>query len=170
MTQGGALCVGRGDMSWTSGAGHWEPPRYEGDPSKQCRETGERRPDVGQGTVEVGHRQRHTVRDTGARLAVESADAASAYGHLRFLVIAAELAQWPTTRAAPALCEALVSGLPKLPDSRRAILTTAGDPAPWSAKVLDAARTSDRWRVSEVRGLGHILGVPGAYDNQRRRT
>jgi len=83
---------------------------------------------------------------------VESADAASAYGHLPFLVIADELAQWPTTRAARALWEALVSGLPKRPDSRLAVLTTAGDPAHWSAKVLDAARTSERWRVSEVRG------------------
>ncbi|MDB5963492.1 MAG: Phage terminase large subunit-like protein [Massilia sp.] len=93
-----------------------------------------------------------TVRETGARLAVESADAASAYGHLPFLVIADELAQWPTTRGARALWEALVSGLPKRSDSRLAVLTTAGDPAHWSAKVLDAARTSDRWRVSEVRG------------------
>ncbi len=100
--------------------------------------------DVGSWTV--------TVRETGARLAVESADAASAYGHLPFLVIADELAQWPTTRAARALWEALVSGLPKRPDSRLAVLTTAGDPAHWSAKVLDAARTSDRWRVSEVPG------------------
>lgn len=93
-----------------------------------------------------------TVRESGARLAVESADAASAHGHLPFLVIADEVAQWPTTRAARALWEALVSGLPKRTDSRLAVLTTAGDPAHWSAKVLDAARTSDRWRVSEVPG------------------
>lgn len=93
-----------------------------------------------------------TVRETGARLAVESADAASAFGHLPFFVIADELAQWPTTRSARALWEALVSGLPKRPDSRLAVLTTAGDPTHWSAKVLDAARGSERWRVSEVPG------------------
>jgi len=103
------------------------------------------------GLVDVGSWS-VTVRATGARLAVESADAASAYGHLPFLVIADELAQWPTTRAARALWEALVSGLPKRPDSRLAVLTTAGDPAHWSAKVLDAARLSARWRVSEVPG------------------
>jgi len=50
------------------------------------------------------------------------------------------------------LWEALVSGLPKRPDSRLAVLTTAGDPAHWSARVLAAARTSPRWRVSEMPG------------------
>jgi hypothetical protein len=93
-----------------------------------------------------------TVRATGARLVVESADAASAYGHQPFLVIADELAQWPTARGARALWEALVSGLPKRADSRLAVLTTAGDPAHWSAHVLDSARSSARWRVSEVPG------------------
>lgn len=93
-----------------------------------------------------------TVRAGGARLVVESADAASAYGHLPYLVVADELAQWPTTRAARALWEALVSGLLKRRDSRLAVLTTAGDPAHWSAKVLLAARTSPRWHVSEVPG------------------
>jgi hypothetical protein len=93
-----------------------------------------------------------TVRATGARLVVESADAASAYGHLPYLIVADELAQWPTTRGARALWEALVSGLPKRRDSRLAVLTTAGDPAHWSAKVLAAARTSPRWHVSEIPG------------------
>lgn len=92
------------------------------------------------------------VRATGARLVVETADAASAYGHLPYLVIADELAQWPATRAARTLWEALVSGLPKRRDSRLVVITTAGDPAHWSAKVIAAARTSDRWRVSEVPG------------------
>jgi hypothetical protein len=93
-----------------------------------------------------------TVRASGARLVVESADAASAYGHLPFLVVADELAQWGTTREPRALWEALVSGLPKRRDSRLAVLTTAGDPTHWAAKVLDAARTSPRWHVSEVPG------------------
>lgn len=103
------------------------------------------------GLVEVGSWS-VTVRASGARLAVESADAASAYGHLPFLVVADELAQWPTARGARALWEAIVSGLPKRPDSRLAVLTTAGDPAHWSAGVLANARTSARWHVSEVPG------------------
>lgn len=92
------------------------------------------------------------VRSTGARLVVESADAASAFGHIPFLVIVDELAQWPTTRGARTLWEAIVSGLPKRRDSRLVVLTTAGDPAHWSAAVIAAARTSPRWRVSEVPG------------------
>jgi phage terminase large subunit-like protein len=63
-----------------------------------------------------------------------------------------ELAQWPTTRGAKALWEAVVSGLPKRRDSRLAVLTTAGDPVHWAAKVLEAARSSERWHVSEVPG------------------
>lgn len=93
-----------------------------------------------------------TVKATGARLVVESADAASAFGHLPYLVIVDELAQWPTTRAARTLWEAVVSGLPKRKDSRLVVLTTAGDPAHWSAGVIAGARTSRRWRVSEVPG------------------
>ena len=32
------------------------------------------------------------------------------------------------------------------------MLTTAGDPVHWAANVLDAARSSERWHVSEVPG------------------
>lgn len=92
------------------------------------------------------------VRATGARLAVESADAGSAYGHLPFLIVVDELAQWPTTRGARTLWEALVSGLPKRADSRLLAITTAGDPAHWSARILANARSSPRWRVSELPG------------------
>jgi phage terminase large subunit-like protein len=41
-----------------------------------------------------------TVRASGARLVVESADAASAFGHRPYLIIVDELAQWPTARGA----------------------------------------------------------------------
>ncbi|MGO1544390.1 MAG: terminase large subunit domain-containing protein [Gulosibacter sp.] len=93
-----------------------------------------------------------TVKATGARLVVETADAASAYGHIPWLVVVDELAQWPTTRAARTLWEAIVSGLPKRPDSRLVVITTAGDPAHWSAKIRTNALTSEAWRVSETPG------------------
>ena len=83
---------------------------------------------------------------------VESADAASAYGHLPYFVVVDELAQWPTTRSSRALWEGLISGLPKRPDSRLVVLTTAGDPVHWSHRILDEARNSQRWRVSEMPG------------------
>lgn len=92
------------------------------------------------------------VRASGARLSVESADAASALGRIPYFVSVDELAAWPSTRGAKSLWEAIVSGLPKRRDSRLVVLTTAGDPAHWSASVLERARTSPRWRVSEVPG------------------
>jgi hypothetical protein len=93
-----------------------------------------------------------TVKTTGARLVVESADAASAYGHLPYFVVVDEVAQWPTTRGARTLWEAIVSGLPKRKDSRLVVLTTAGDPAHWSQQIITGARSSTRWRVSETPG------------------
>lgn len=93
-----------------------------------------------------------TVPSTGARLIVESADAASALGAIPYMVIVDELANWPTTRGARNLWEALVSGLPKRADSRLVVITTAGDPAHWSHAVLSSAVESARWRVSQVPG------------------
>lgn len=93
-----------------------------------------------------------SVRSSGAKLAVESADAASALGKIPFMVTVDELAAWPTTKGARTLWENIVSGLPKRPDSRLIAITSAGDPAHWSAGILKAARTSARWRVSETPG------------------
>jgi phage terminase large subunit-like protein len=93
-----------------------------------------------------------TVKATGARLRVESADAASAYGRIPYFVVCDELAQWPTTRGARQLWEAIASGLPKRRNSRLVVLTTAGDPAHWAARIIGGARVSERWRVSEVPG------------------
>lgn len=93
-----------------------------------------------------------TVKASGARLRVESADAASAFGRIPFVVIADELAQWPTARSARTLWEAIVSGLPKRKGSRLVVITSAGDPAHWSARIIDGARGSARWRVSETPG------------------
>lgn len=92
------------------------------------------------------------VKATGARLVIESADAGSAYGHRPYVVVVDELAQWPTTREARRLWEAITSGLPKRKNSRLLVLTSAGDPAHWAAKIIEGARTSPRWRVSEVPG------------------
>ncbi|MDO7881786.1 hypothetical protein [Antiquaquibacter soli] len=100
--------------------------------------------DIGVATV--------TVKASGARLRVESADAGSAFGRIPYFVVVDEVAQWPTTRQARTLWEALTSGLPKRRDSRLVVLTTAGDPAHWAGRVIGGARQSDRWRVSEVPG------------------
>lgn len=89
---------------------------------------------------------------TGATLAVLPADASSAFGLRPYLVVADEVAQWSATRNARRVWEAVVSALPKVRASRLVCLTSAGDPAHWSFKVLQGARSSPRWRVHEVPG------------------
>jgi hypothetical protein len=50
------------------------------------------------------------------------------------------------------LWRAIVSGLPTVVGSRLAVLTSPGDPAHWAFKVLELARSDERWRCSEVPG------------------
>jgi phage terminase large subunit-like protein len=89
---------------------------------------------------------------SGATLEVVPADAPSAYGLKPHLVIVDELAQWATTPGPRKVWEAIVSAVPKVPNSRLVVLTTAGDQAHWSHKVLKTAQSSEAWRVSEVPG------------------
>jgi phage terminase large subunit-like protein len=96
--------------------------------------------------------RRVSVSSTGASLEVLSADAPSAYGLLPWLVIADEVALWPESPNARGMWEAVVSAVPKVPDARLVVLTSAGAPSHWSFKVLERARSSSRWRVSETPG------------------
>ncbi|MDQ3671488.1 MAG: terminase large subunit [Actinomycetota bacterium] len=83
---------------------------------------------------------------------VLAADAPGAWGLRPALTIADELAQWAATGSARRLWEAASSAAAKLSDSRLVVLTTAGDPAHWSRKVLDHALADPLWRVHEVAG------------------
>ncbi len=90
---------------------------------------------------------------TGAALNVLAADGPSAYGKRPALTIVDEFAQWPDTRNARSVWEAVTSAVPKVPGGRLVILTTAGDPAHFSFRVLDEARKAPAdWRVQEVAG------------------
>jgi len=93
-----------------------------------------------------------TVKASGARLMVESADAASALGARPYLVIVDELAAWPSTREARSLWQSIVSGLPKRRDSRLVAITTAGAPGSRAASIFAGAHASPRWRVSDYVG------------------
>jgi phage terminase large subunit-like protein len=88
---------------------------------------------------------------SGSVVAIAS-DGAGAYGLRPNLVIADEVAQWPTTMGARQVWEAVTSSLPKTPGARLVVLTTSGDPAHWSHRVLEHARASAAWRVSELPG------------------
>jgi hypothetical protein len=48
------------------------------------------------------------------------------------------------------------------------VLTSAGDPAHWSAKVLEHARSDPLWRVAEIPGPAPWLSQQ-RLEEQRRR-
>lgn len=101
--------------------------------------------------IEIQNR-RVIVTATGASLDVLSADAAGAYGLLPRAVYVDELAQWADTPAPRRLWEAISTAVAKRTDAKLVVLTTAGDPAHFSAEILDHAKTSPLWRVNEVPG------------------
>jgi hypothetical protein len=110
---------------------------------------------------------RATATRTGATLEVLAADEASSWGLRPRLLVLDEFARWPTTVGARRFWTSLFSALPKLPDSRLAILTTAGAPSHPAHKLLQRARaTPERWRVSEVPGATPWLH-PADLDEQR---
>lgn len=89
---------------------------------------------------------------TGAFLTVESSDAPSALGHTPWLVIIDEFCAWPDTRGPRRLWNAVVSSLPKRPDSRLLVISSAGDPGNWTHEVVRQAQDGTSWRFSRVPG------------------
>jgi hypothetical protein len=105
---------------------------------------------------------------TGSTLEAVPADAASAWGLRPHLVVVDELSGWPSTSGPRRLWEAVTSAVAKVPGSRLAVITTAGDPAHWSRRVLDHALGDPLWRVHEVAGPAPWLD-PERVEEQRRR-
>lgn len=89
---------------------------------------------------------------TGATLTVESSDAPSALGQTPWLVIVDEFCAWKDTRGARLLWHAIVSSMPKRPDSRLLVISSAGDPGNWTHDVVKQARGSASWRFSYMPG------------------
>jgi phage terminase large subunit-like protein len=105
----------------------------------------------GVGVLRVGAGRVEHV-NTGASFDVLAADAAGNFGLLPHLLVVDEIAQWPTTSEARRLWAALFSSLPKVKTSRFVAMTSAGDPSHPAGKLIDRARTSPRWYVSEWPG------------------
>ncbi len=123
-----------------------------------------RTPGIG-GALQVD-RWRVTSTRTGASLEVLPADGPSAYG-LRFaFCVVDELAQWKATPGPRMVWEAVVSAAPKVPGARLVVMTSAGDPAHWSHRVLLHAKKSKAWRVHEVPGPTPWID-PAALEDQR---
>ena len=89
----------------------------------------------------------------GASMNVLAADGPGAYGKRPHLTIVDEFAQWNDTKNAKKVWSAVASAVPKVPGGRMVILTTAGDPAHFSYKVLEGAKADpEHWRVHELPG------------------
>jgi phage terminase large subunit-like protein len=90
---------------------------------------------------------------TGAAMNVLAADGPGAFGKRPSFTVIDEAAQWADTKNARKVWTAMVSAVPKVPGGRLAILTTAGDPAHYTYKVLELARQDvAHWRVHELPG------------------
>jgi phage terminase large subunit-like protein len=103
----------------------------------------------------------------GARLTVMSADSASAWGLKGDLFVVDEFTQWPTTPGPRRLWHAILSAIPKVAGCRLVLLSTSGDPAHPSHKLLGQAKASDQWRVAETPGPCPWIDA-AALDEQRR--
>jgi hypothetical protein len=105
---------------------------------------------------------------SGARLDVLSADQASIWGLRPYFSVADELAQWNETPPPKRCWEALSTAVLKVPGARLVVITTAGEPAHWSRRVLDHALADPLWRVHEVKGPAPWLD-PERIEAERRR-
>lgn len=89
---------------------------------------------------------------SGSVLEVIPADAASSWGLKPSFAVVDEIAQWESTAGPRKLWEAMSSAMAKVKGSRMVVLTSAGDPAHWSHKVLEHAERSKLWHVHQVPG------------------
>jgi len=88
----------------------------------------------------------------GATVEVRAADGGGAFGLRPAFCVVDEYALWEDVRRLRRVWTAIVSGAGKVPGARLVVLTSAGEPNHWSYKVLETARRSGAWRVSEVPG------------------
>jgi hypothetical protein len=119
------------------------------------------------GRVDVQAR-RVIVPDSGAILEVVPADAPGTWRLTPHRIYVDELANWSDGPVARRLWEAASSAAAKRSDCRMVVLTTAGSPDHFAFKVLEHARSSPLWRVSEREGPAPWLD-PDRLAEQRQR-
>lgn len=93
--------------------------------------------------------------DNGAFVRVQKSSDSGAWGLIEpKLLVLDEFAQWPETRGAKRVYDAIRTTVQKDRECRMVILTSAGEPSHWSYKHYRAALDSeeDGWRVHEVPG------------------
>lgn len=120
-----------------------------------------------QGALEIGNWQVRFA-PTGSSLEIMAADAPGAWGLRTWGVFVDEIAQWGTTPGPRRLWEAVSSAVAKNSLARMVVLTTAGDPAHWSYRILEHAQVDPLWRVHEVPGPAPWTDL-SRLEEQRRR-
>ena len=107
-----------------------------------------------QGRVTIDQRRIYTP--SGATLTVLAADKANVHGLRPYWLVVDELANWEDTPNQREKFDGLWAGLPKVPDSRGIIITTAGTPAHFAAKIFRTAQVEPSWRAPT--SMAHRLG------------
>ena len=111
---------------------------------------------------------RVTHRKSGATFETLAADAPGAWGLRPSFVVVDEIAQWAETTASKRLWEAVTSAMTKVDGAKLVVLTTAGDPSHFPAKILQHAKDDELWRVHEVAGPPPWAD-PARLEEQKRR-
>ena len=112
--------------------------------------------------------RRVVVADSGSELVILPADAPGAWGLTPHWVFCDEFANWADVPSARRLWEATSSAVAKRPDARMAVLTTPSTPDHFSHEVLEHARSSLLWRVSERHGPAPWMSAE-RLEEQRQR-
>ena len=102
----------------------------------------------------------------GGRVEVRPADAGGSWGLLPAFLVVDEVAQWPTTPTHAETFRAILSSQPKT-GCPLVLATSAGSPSHFSWKLLEQAKASPRWQVSEMAGPVQWLDAD-ALEEQRR--
>lgn len=105
---------------------------------------------------------------SGASIETLPADAASSWGLRPELLIVDEFSWWADTSSPRQFWESISSAVAKSATARMLILTSPSAPTHFSHRVLEEARGSDLWRVSEQVGLVDWLD-PARVAEQRAR-
>jgi len=92
------------------------------------------------------------VARNGSSVEVKAANGGGAMGLRGAFQVGDELSEWDDQRRLRRVWTAIMSGTAKVPGARLVVLSSAGEPSHWSFGVLQEARKSPHWRVSETPG------------------
>lgn len=115
------------------------------------------------------------IGPNGAWIRVLAQSDSGSWGLRSHWLVCDEFCQWPETRGAKRVWDAIRTAAPKIPNCRLVVMSSAGEPSHWSHQVIKDCRADVMWRVHEVPGpvpwldpeqLASLEGslLPSAYD------